>query len=153
MILGFYGKHNSGKTALIEKILPELKGRGYSVAVVKHATKAETIDTPGKDTHRYGEAGANFAVLSLKAETSIIFKKALELDEILELLKNAVQPDIILVEGFKKTNIPKIAVGDIDLEENTVLRYEPENGDFDKILKYIDKSLAGVKSEILNTKP
>jgi molybdopterin-guanine dinucleotide biosynthesis protein MobB len=141
MILGFYGKHNSGKTMLIEKLLPELKSRGYSVAVVKHATKAETIDTPGKDTHRYGEAGADIAVLSLKAETSIILKKAMELDGILELLKNTMNPDIILVEGFKKSSIPKIAVGDIEQEENTVLRYDPESGNLEEILKYIDKEL------------
>jgi molybdopterin-guanine dinucleotide biosynthesis protein MobB len=150
MILGFYGKHNSGKTALIEKIVPELKARGYTLTVVKHATKAETIDTPGKDTYRYGEAGADVAILSLKAETSIILKKALELDAILELLTKAVQPDIILVEGYKKSGIPKIAVGDIDLEENTVLRYEPENDDIDEILNYIDKKLAEAKSEARN---
>jgi molybdopterin-guanine dinucleotide biosynthesis protein MobB len=142
MILGFYGKHNSGKTMLIEKLIPELKGRGYSVAVVKHATKTETIDTPGKDTHRYGEAGADIAVLSLKAETSVILKKAMELDEILELVKNAVNPDIILVEGFKKSGIPKIAVGDIEQEENTVLRYEPELDELDAILNYIDNIMA-----------
>ncbi len=146
MILGFYGKHNSGKTALIEKIVPELKARGYTLAVVKHATKAESIDTPGKDTHRYGEAGADIAVLSLKAETSIILKKALELNEILELLIKAVKPDIILIEGYKKSSIPKVAVGDIDLEENTVLRFEPDTDEIDEILGYIDKSLAQEKS-------
>ncbi len=145
MILGFYGKHNSGKTALLEKLLPKLAAKGYSVAVIKHALRAESIDTPGKDTHRYGEAGAQIVVLSLKAETSIIFKKALELDEILTLLTNAVHPDIILVEGYKKSTIPKVAVGDIELEQNTVLRYEPEVDELDEILRYIDKTLAAEK--------
>jgi len=99
---------NSGKTTLIEKIIPLLKVRGLRVAVVKHAHAGFDMDRPGKDSWRFREAGADAVMIlgpeelepagKLKAESLVKF----------ELLARDV--DIVLQEGFKKTAKNKIEV-------------------------------------------
>jgi len=99
---------NSGKTTLIEKIIPLLKARGLRVAVVKHAHGGFEMDRPGKDSWRFREAGADAVMVvgpdeleltgSLKAEPLAEF----------ELLVRDV--DIVIQEGFKKTAKNKIEV-------------------------------------------
>ncbi|MDC0936360.1 molybdopterin-guanine dinucleotide biosynthesis protein MobB, partial [Pirellulales bacterium] len=52
------GRKNHGKTTLIVELIGELRGRGLRVAAIKHTSHAHDLDTPGKDSHRHGEAGA-----------------------------------------------------------------------------------------------
>ena len=61
------GESNSGKTTLIEKIIPELVRAGYRVATVKHAGHGFDLDTEGKDSWRHKRAGASSVVMSPKA--------------------------------------------------------------------------------------
>jgi len=63
-VVSIVGKSNSGKTTLLEKLIPELKRRGYRVATVKHDTHGFEIDRPGKDTWRLAQAGADAVVIS-----------------------------------------------------------------------------------------
>lgn len=100
---------NSGKTTLIEKIVPLLKGRGLSVAVVKHASKGFDIDRPGKDSWRFREAGADAILLA--GPDGLALQKRLahtpSLEELAAMLSGA---DVVLGEGFKKDAPNKIEV-------------------------------------------
>lgn len=62
-IVSIVGRTNSGKTTLIEKLIPELKKRGYKVGVIKHTKHQFEIDHPGKDTWRMTKAGADTVVI------------------------------------------------------------------------------------------
>jgi molybdopterin-guanine dinucleotide biosynthesis protein B len=107
------GAKKVGKTTTTEKLVIELTRRGYRVAAVKHINEPEfTMDTPGKDTWRYQQAGAKTIIAVSPNETATIEKTATPLQAV---LKKCEGNDIILIEGFKKTvaqdpSIPKIAV-------------------------------------------
>ncbi len=99
---------NSGKTTLIEKIIPLLKARGLRVAVVKHAHAGFEIDQPGKDSWRFREAGAD-AVLIIGPNGSALTRK-LTAEPLADLELLARDVDIVIQEGFKKTAQNKIEV-------------------------------------------
>ncbi len=80
------------------------------------------MDTEGKDTWKHGQAGASIVVASSPDETAFIFKKGMKLKEIADILNEIARPDLILVEGHKQEEIPKISVGDIELEG--AIKYE-----------------------------
>lgn len=100
---------NSGKTTLIEKIVPILKARGLRVAVIKHASKGFDIDRPGKDSWRFREAGADAVVLVGPEQLAVTRRLAgPPSPEEVEFLAGNV--DIILKEGFKQDAVNKIEV-------------------------------------------
>jgi len=109
-ILSIVGKSDSGKTTLIEKLVPELTRRGYRVATVKHDVHGFEIDREGKDSWRHKQAGAHTVVISSPNKVALIrdVEKDLTLDEIREKLIQDV--DLILSEGYKKDVQPKIEV-------------------------------------------
>lgn len=100
---------NVGKTDLMEGLIQEFKGRGLSVATVKHDVHGFDMDHKGKDTYRHREAGAQTVVISSKKRFAMIkeVEEEVKLDDILKLLKDK---DIILVEGYKKSPLRKIEV-------------------------------------------
>ncbi|MBI5956955.1 MAG: molybdopterin-guanine dinucleotide biosynthesis protein B [Chloroflexi bacterium] len=108
-IISVVGKSDSGKTTLLEKLIPELKRRGYRVATVKHDIHGFEIDREGKDTWRHARAGADAVVISSGQKLAVIkrTRRELSLDEIAELLPDV---DIILTEGYKRGPKPKIEV-------------------------------------------
>jgi len=109
-IVSIVGKSKSGKTTLIEKLVRELKSRGYQVATVKHAHHSMTFDEKGKDSWRHIQAGSE-ATAVCSPDKFVLVKpvvKGVTLDEIASLLGE--DYDIILTEGFKKGNAPKIEV-------------------------------------------
>ena len=99
---------NSGKTTLIEKIIPLLKARGLRVAVVKHAHAGFEIDRPGKDSWRFREAGADAVILV--GPDGLALTKTLKAEPHAELELLARDMDIVIQEGFKKTAQNKIEV-------------------------------------------
>jgi molybdopterin-guanine dinucleotide biosynthesis protein B len=109
-ILSIVGKSDSGKTTLIEKLVPELTRRGYRVATVKHDVHGFEVDQEGKDSWRHKQAGAHTVVISSPNKVALIrdVEKDLTLDEIREKLIQDV--DLILSEGYKKDVQPKIEV-------------------------------------------
>ena len=131
-VIGICGYHNSGKTTLIEKLIRRLKNDGYKIATIKNIPKKFSIDTEGKDTWEHGEAGAGVVVASSPDETAFIFKRGMELKEMADILNKIARPDLILVEGRKMERIPKIAVGDIELED--AIKYEDN---IDEIQRWI----------------
>jgi len=109
-IISIVGKSDSGKTTLIEKLLPELTGRGYRVATVKHDIHGFEVDREGKDSWRHKQAGAHTVIISSPEKVALIrdVTKDLTLEEIREKLVQDV--DLILSEGYKKDVQPKIEV-------------------------------------------
>lgn len=103
------GKSDTGKTTLLEKLIAELKWRGYRVATVKHDTHGFDIDRPGKDSWRHAQAGSDVVVISGPNRLALIEKREQEmtLDEIADRVTNV---DIILTEGYKRGDKPKIEV-------------------------------------------
>ncbi|NLW07600.1 MAG: molybdopterin-guanine dinucleotide biosynthesis protein B [Clostridia bacterium] len=108
-IVSVVGRSNSGKTTLVVKLLRELKQRGYRVATIKHSDHDFEIDRPGKDTWGHYEAGADIVVISTPAKMAMIERLDAEipLDRIAARLNNV---DLIITEGYKHGNKPKIEV-------------------------------------------
>jgi len=100
---------NSGKTTLIEKVVPLLKNRGLRVAVVKHASKDFDLDKPGKDSWRFQQAGADAVVLAGPGRVAIMKTSAREPSQE-ELIRAAGDVDIVILEGFKQNARNKIEV-------------------------------------------
>lgn len=109
-ILSIIGKSNSGKTTLLEKLIPELKRRGYRVATIKHHAHAGfEIDQPGKDTWRHAQAGSQVVVITAPDKLAMIeqLESELSLDEVAARISGV---DIILTEGWKMAGKPAIEV-------------------------------------------
>jgi len=109
-IISIVGKSKSGKTSLIEKLVQELKSRGYRVATIKHTPQGMTFDEPDKDSWRHLQAGSEATVISSPDKIVLIKPVVSEatLDGIAHLLGE--DYDIILTEGYTQGNAPKIEV-------------------------------------------
>lgn len=109
-IISIVGKSDSGKTTLIEKLLPELTRRGHRIATVKHDVHGFEVDREGKDSWRHKQAGAHTVVIASPNKVALIrdVEKDLNLEEIRDkLIQDA---DLILSEGYKKDVQPKIEI-------------------------------------------
>jgi len=111
-ILGICAANSgSGKTYIIERLIPELKKRGYSVSVIKHAHHNFDIDKPGKDSFKIRESGAKQTLIFNASRSALITEsenKDFDLNKALEQINEPT--DIILVEGLKTMSIPKIEI-------------------------------------------
>ena len=107
-VISIVGKSKSGKTTLIEKLIEELKVRGYRTATIKHVPQEVTFDKPDKDSWRHIRAGSEATIISARDKVVLIKPVTQEpaLDEIVRLLGE--DYDIILAEGFKEGNAPKV---------------------------------------------
>ena len=123
-ILSIVGKSDSGKTTLIEKLLPELIRRGYRIATVKHDVHGFEVDREGKDSWRHKKAGAHTVIISSPQKVALIrdVEKDLTLDELREKLVQDV--DLILSEGYKKDVQPKIEIFRKEKHQGTPLHPE-----------------------------
>jgi len=109
-IVSIVGKSNSGKTTLVEKLIPELIKRGYRVATIKHNKHGFDIDHEGKDSWRHKKAGACTTVIACPRRSAVIedIDHDHSLGEIRDkYIKGA---DVILAEGYKGNPFPKIEV-------------------------------------------
>ena len=111
-VAGFAGYSGSGKTHLVERLIPALKMRGLRVSVVKHAHHDFDIDHPGKDTWRHREAGAFEVVVASDRRLALMreFEQParLKVHHLIAELYEGV--DWVLVEGFKESNLLKVEV-------------------------------------------
>lgn len=108
--MSIVGRSNTGKTTLIEKLIPELRQRGYRIATIKHNIHGFDIDHEGKDSWRYKKAGARLTVIASPQRIAVIedASKDYELSELRDRYIRDV--DVILSEGFKGNPHPKIEV-------------------------------------------
>ena len=104
------GRHNSGKTTLIEKLIAELVSRSLDVGSVKHHShKGFDIDHPGKDSYRHRAAGASETVIAAPGQMARV--KTLEGEiECHEIVRTMPGHDIIIVEGYRKSGLPTIEI-------------------------------------------
>ena len=108
--VSFVAKSNTGKTTLLEKVIADLKQRGYRVGVIKHDAHRFDIDHPGKDSHRLTAAGADTMLISSPEKLAVVKKHAAS-PPIEELIATYfADVDVVLTEGFKLGGLPKIEV-------------------------------------------
>jgi molybdopterin-guanine dinucleotide biosynthesis adapter protein len=109
--IGFAGYSGSGKTSLIEQVIPALTARGLRVSVLKHAHHSFDIDQPGKDSFRHREAGASEVMLVSEKRWVIMHEARGRAEPTMEeMLARFEDCDLVLVEGYKFGALPKIEV-------------------------------------------
>lgn len=108
-IYGIVGWKNSGKTTLMERLVAEIRARGYTVSTVKHAHHAFDIDREGKDSFRHREAGAQEVLLASRRRWALMRELREEAEPTLETLLAKLSPvDLVLVEGYKRDAHAKV---------------------------------------------
>ena len=110
-LLGFAAFSGTGKTTLLEQLLPLLTQRGLNVALVKHSHHDIELDKPGKDSYRLRKAGASQVVLAGKQRSIVFHEYDKQQDSILSEQLQLLQTeslDLVLVEGFRNQNFHKI---------------------------------------------
>ena len=110
-IIGIIGWKNSGKTYYVQEIIKKLRKKGYSVASIKHAHHEFDVDQPKTDSFLHRKAGSQQVIIS----SSKRWVKITELENsseknLTELLQQLSTTDIVIVEGFKNDNHPKIEI-------------------------------------------
>jgi len=119
-VVSIVGKSKAGKTTLVERLVGELKGRGYRVATVKHNHQDFELDRPGKDSWRHAQAGSDAVVISSPQKLALI--KPQDHDASIAEIQHFLSEefDIVLVEGFREARIPKIEVHRHELKEGLI---------------------------------
>ena len=110
-IVCFVGRSNSGKTSLIERVIPELVRAGYKVATVKHAGHGFDLDTEGKDSWRHKLAGASGVVILSKGSMAMFadVSDEMKVEEVRDRFLDD-SYDLIIAEGWKSEAYPKIII-------------------------------------------
>jgi molybdopterin-guanine dinucleotide biosynthesis adapter protein len=109
-VIAFVGRSNSGKTTLLEKIIPELISRGYRVATVKHVPGHLVEPADERDTQRHLAAGSGTTVIN-SPDKLIIIKPQKQESTLFDIAWSLSENfDLILAEGFKNSSVPKILV-------------------------------------------
>ena len=120
-IFGIAGHSGMGKTTLLERLVPELSKADRVVSLIKHSHKAIDIDRPGKDSYRLRESGCKEVLLLGNDRWALMheLRGAAEppLDYLLDRLQ---QCDLVLIEGFKGGDFPKLEVWRTELRKPTL---------------------------------
>ena len=106
-VIGFSAYSGTGKTTLIEQLVISLKARGLRLAVIKHDAHEFDIDKEGKDSWRFARAGADMTLISSATKTAVIEYRPRTFCENLAMIHDV---DLILVEGYKQEDIPRIGL-------------------------------------------
>ena len=111
-VVSIVAKSGTGKTTLLEKLIIELKRRGYRVGAIKHDAHSFDIDHEGKDSWRLTRAGADLMLITSPEKLALV--KRYRADQEPTLAESAAaycrDVDIVLTEGFKRSSMPKIEV-------------------------------------------
>ncbi len=120
-IVSIVGRSGSGKTTLLEKLIRELKRRGFRVGTVKHDVHGFEMDRPGKDSWRHKQAGSVTTVISSPSRIGMV--RDVDHDHSLEELRGLFGGvDLILTEGFKREDKPKVEVLRTELHPEPLCR-------------------------------
>jgi molybdopterin-guanine dinucleotide biosynthesis protein MobB len=108
-LYGVTGWKNAGKTGLMERLVTEIAGRGFTVSTLKHAHHTFDVDQPGKDSHRHRTAGATEVLLASRTRWALMHELRDRDEPPLEMLLEKLAPvDLVLVEGYKRDRHPKV---------------------------------------------
>ncbi len=118
------GRSGSGKTSLLERLIPEFKKRGLRVGTIKHHHGDFDIDHPGKDSWRHKKAGAEKTVISSPTRIGLVMDVDHDYrpDELIPFLN---EMDIILVEGYKEEDLPKVEIFRPELHDSPLFLKDP----------------------------
>jgi molybdopterin-guanine dinucleotide biosynthesis adapter protein len=109
-VYGVIGWKNAGKTSLMERLVAEFSARGLRVSTVKHVHHDVDLDQPGKDTYRHRMAGAQEVVLASANRMALLREHRGEEPDLPVILARMAPVDLVLVEGYKRDQHPKIEV-------------------------------------------
>ncbi len=108
-VYGVTGWKNAGKTGLMERLVAEITGRGYTVSTVKHAHHSFDVDQPGRDSHRHRMAGASEVLLASGQRVALMQElRGAEEPTLASLLARLSPVDLVLIEGYKSERHPKV---------------------------------------------
>ena len=120
-VFGIAGHSGMGKTTLLERLVPELSSRGLVVSLIKHSHKAIEIDRPGKDSYRLRESGCKEVLLLGNDRWALMHELRGSDEPPLDYLLSRLQRcDLVLVEGFKNGDFPKLEVWRAELGKPTL---------------------------------
>lgn len=103
------GRSGAGKTTFLEKLIPEFRRRGLKVGTIKHDVHGFEMDKPGKDSWRHKKAGSVATIISSSEKVGMVMDvdHDFTIDELLYYFDGL---DIILTEGYKRENRPKVEI-------------------------------------------
>lgn len=108
VIISIVGFSDSGKTTLMTALIPVLKKLGVKVSTIKHAAHGFDMDRSGKDTFRHKQAGADAVVAASKNTIALVKDIKVELSPLKIVQTYLFDADLVIVEGYKKYDLPKI---------------------------------------------
>lgn len=109
-VISIVGHSGSGKTTLIEQLIPALTRHGLRVATLKNAHHNVQLDTPGKDSWRYTQAGAARSLLVTQSGVQMVDTKVEDRSPQALAQQFMAGMDVVLAEGFSHAPGPKIEV-------------------------------------------
>lgn len=127
-IIGFSAYSGTGKTTLIEKLIPLLIADGINIALIKHSHHDIEMDKPGKDSYRLRKAGASQVVLASPYRTIIFKDKSQQIEPNLTEQLNCLDLnnlDLVLVEGFRDEKFAKIELHRPSLGKPLLYPHDP----------------------------
>ncbi|MGV6850350.1 MAG: molybdopterin-guanine dinucleotide biosynthesis protein B [Marinibacterium sp.] len=125
-LFGVVGWKNAGKTGLMVRLVREITGRGLSVSTVKHAHHRFDVDHPGKDSFRHREAGANEVLLASSGRVAILQElRGAPEPPLTDLLARLNPVDLVLVEGYKRDDHPKVEVHRAEIGQTLIAPGDP----------------------------
>lgn len=120
-VFGIAGHSGMGKTTLLERLVPELSSRGLVVSLIKHSHKAIDIDRPGKDSYRLRESGCKEVLLLGNERWALMHElRGAEEPTLPYLIERLQRCDLVLIEGFKHGEFPKLEVWRPELGQPTL---------------------------------
>lgn len=110
-IISIVGRKGAGKTTLTVALAAEFVRRGHRVMTMKHADHPATVDAPGTDTYRHFHEGKVDRVLLAAPDVRGVFERAVDDTDPVTLARRYLDgADIVLTEGWKAAELPKIEV-------------------------------------------
>ena len=128
-VVSIVAKSGTGKTTLLEKLIAELKRRGYKVGAVKHDAHSFSIDHEGKDSWRLTRAGADTMLITSPEKIAMVKQNPQDREPPLSenIAAYCADLDIVLTEGFKRSSMPKIEVHRRERSEHLLCRGEADD--------------------------
>ncbi len=121
-VISIVGRSQSGKTTFIEKLIPEFKSRGYTIGTIKHSHHNPDIDRSGKDSSRHKAAGADTVIFHSPGTIAMVRDDhAGEMDNLMGYFKDV---DLVITEGYKAGNKPKIEIVRSARHSEPLLKYD-----------------------------
>lgn len=126
-VLGFVGFSGAGKTTLLEQVIKFLSDENINVAVIKHSHHKFDMDTPGKDSHRFRLSGAKQVMLGSSQRYALLVENQGKEPNLGSLISKLDMSglDLILFEGFKHEDYPKLEVNRLITGNENLFKNDP----------------------------